>query len=161
MFRRQMMSMMVAMLTLFPLTAYADARVTAAVAAAKFGASTSASARPKGAPTITNPSPPRHQRAQSGGHCLDLAQTRLLGSCRSSPISFSSLRLTSIPVAIRHLGGVGEVMAVSLVPRVRGLGRWSSSIAPRSGRGVPESRVFDLQPGRWASIARAAHTLLF
>ena len=30
MFRRQMMAMMVAMLTLFPLTAYADARVTAA-----------------------------------------------------------------------------------------------------------------------------------
>ena len=32
MFRRQMMAMMVAMLTLFPLTAYADARVTAASA---------------------------------------------------------------------------------------------------------------------------------
>ena len=30
MFRRQIMAMMVAMLTLFPLTAYADARVTAA-----------------------------------------------------------------------------------------------------------------------------------
>ena len=30
MFRRQMMAIMVAMLTLFPLTAYADARVTAA-----------------------------------------------------------------------------------------------------------------------------------
>ena len=30
MFRRQMMAVMVAMLSLFPLTAYADARVTAA-----------------------------------------------------------------------------------------------------------------------------------
>ena len=35
MFRRQMMAMMVAMLTPFPLTAYADARITGAGALAR------------------------------------------------------------------------------------------------------------------------------